>query len=93
MHKGQAGESKPERGEPAYINISKESIKRHKFMTLAVDVMFISRIPFFMTLSRDVRFMTVELIPRCTTIQCVIMQLLLRRVVFICQTLLIDGEF
>jgi hypothetical protein len=38
-------------------------LARHHHVTLAVDIMFVNRVPFLITLSRNLRFLTVENLP------------------------------
>jgi hypothetical protein len=64
--RGQWVMSKPGRVEPVYVDISRCIIERYKFMTLAADVMFVSGIAFFVIISQDIRFVTIEFISRHT---------------------------
>ena len=58
--------SRPKRVEPVYISIPAQLISLHKYVTLAADVMFVSGIPFFVALSRRIRYVTVQFMPRRT---------------------------
>ncbi|KAL7529447.1 hypothetical protein ACHAXR_002971 [Thalassiosira sp. AJA248-18] len=57
---------KPARVEPEYISIPANLITNHKYLTLVADVMFVSGLPFLITLSRGVRFTTVTFVPSRT---------------------------
>ena len=80
-----------------YVSIPAQLISLHKYITLAADVIFVSGIPFFVTLSRRIRYVTVQFVPHRTaaelanSLKNVIS--LYRRAGFICQTALMDGEF
>ena len=66
-------------------------------MTLSADVMFVQRLPFLVTLSRRIRYVTVQFVPQKTAGELANAQKLViglyRRTGFICQTALMDGEF
>ncbi|KAK1739282.1 hypothetical protein QTG54_009825 [Skeletonema marinoi] len=59
--------------------------------------MFVNGLPFFVTLSRNIRFATVQFVPRRTAndLSNVLNEVLMlyKRAGFICQTALMDGEF
>ena len=38
-------------------------LKHHQQLTIAIDIMFINAIPFFITISRNLHFGTVEVLP------------------------------
>ncbi|KAL7531143.1 hypothetical protein ACHAXR_008885 [Thalassiosira sp. AJA248-18] len=88
---------KPSRVEPEYLSIPANLITNHRYLTLVADVMFVSGLPFFITLSRSVRFVTVQFVPRRTTSELAnaLKQTinLYSRAGFTCQTGLMDGEF
>lgn len=49
-------------------------MERYRNITLAIDIMFINKVPFFITISRNVKFRTVEMImiitpPRPSSLQ------------------------
>jgi hypothetical protein len=54
--RGKSVKSKPQRVESVYITIPAEILEQHKYVTIVADMMFVSRVPFFVTLSRDIRF-------------------------------------
>jgi hypothetical protein len=74
-----------------------ELVDTNKYKTLAVDIMFMSGLPFLVTLSRRIRNIMVQFVPRrmagelANVLKLVIR--LYRRAGFVCQTALMDGEF
>ena len=95
--KGKQVRKKPSRVEPQYISIPAQVMELNKFVTLVADVMFVNGLPFFVTLSRNIRFATVQFVPRRTAndLSNVLNEVLMlyKRAGFICQTALMDGEF
>ena len=95
--KGKWVRGRPDPVRPEYITIPEQLISINKYVTLAVDVMFVSGLPFLVTLSRRIRYVTVQFVPRRTAgelanaLRMVIG--LYRRAGFVCQTALMDGEF
>ena len=89
--------SKPTRVEPAYVSIPAQIVELNKHVVLVADVMFVNGLPFFITLSRKIRFMTIQYVPRRTAgelanaLKTVIK--LYRRAGFRPSTALMDGEF
>ena len=79
------------------MTLPRELVEVNKYETLAADVMFVSGLPFLITLSRRVRYVTVQFVPKRTAgelasaLKLVIG--LYRRPGFICQMALMDGEF
>ena len=51
------------------VSIPKEFYPLNNFVTLAVDVMFVPGVPFFVTYSKKIKFLTVEYLPRRTAKQ------------------------
>ena len=49
-----------------YIAVPKDFLKLHKFVTLVADVMFVDDAPLLITVSRGIKFVTVENIPNRT---------------------------
>ena len=72
-------------------------IDLHKYVTLVGDVMFVNGIPFLVTMSRRIRFITVQHVPdrKASALANVMKQVmnLYSRAGFVCQTALMDGEF
>ena len=50
----------PGRVEPEYIVIPKDFILLHKKVVLVADIMFVNNVAFLVTLSRKIKFLTVE---------------------------------
>jgi hypothetical protein len=79
--------------EPLPSNI----MKRYQFVTLCVDIMFVNEIPMLVTMSRGIRFATIEAIPNRTSatlvkgIKSVVS--LYKRAGFQVTAALMDGEF
>ena len=74
-----------------------ENIQMHKNVTLVADVMFVCGLPFMITLSRDIRFVTVQYIPNrtakmlCSALKDVLK--LYNRAGFVVHAALMDNEF
>ena len=51
------------------VSIPRDFYKLNKFVTLAADVMFVAGVPFFVTISKKIKFTTVEYLPRRTARQ------------------------
>ena len=66
MPKGKKIRRRPTRVEPNYLLIPASIIERCKHLTLVGDVMFVCGLPFFITLSRQIRFVTAQYRPRRT---------------------------
>ena len=58
--KGKTTRKRPEPVVTDYIKIPKEILDIHKEVVLAGDLCFIQKIPFFITISRNIKFTTVE---------------------------------
>jgi len=88
---------KPDRVDPSYVSVPADIIKHHKFVILAADVMFVCGMPFLISLSRGIRFVTVQYVPRRTAPELANafknILALYSRAGFVCQTGLMDGEF
>ena len=87
----------PEHVTTDYVQIPRDFIKLHKYVALVADVMFVNNIPFLITMSRKIKFITVEHIPTRTAKQ---LSKGLKRVMrlysragMIVQTILMDMEF
>ena len=48
------------------ISIPREFYKMHKRVTITADVMFVSGVPFLVTLSRKIKFRTTQFLPKRT---------------------------
>eukprot|EP00804_Cyclotella_cryptica_P009344 CCRYP_009005-RD/>CCRYP_009005-RD protein AED:0.36 eAED:0.36 QI:20/0.12/0.11/1/0/0/9/0/1019 len=51
---------------PEYVDIPAALFERIRNVTLAADVMFVNGLPFFVTLSRDIKLITIEFLPSRT---------------------------
>jgi hypothetical protein len=60
--KGKTTRSKNEHVRSKHINIPINIMSRYREVTLAGDIMFVNRIPFFMTVSRHIKFGTAKMI-------------------------------
>ena len=67
--RGETVRQRLERVAPEYLEIPKYFYRLHHFFSLTADVMFVNEIPFFTTLSRDIRFGTAEHVPSRTAKQ------------------------
>ena len=52
--------------EPAYVSIPAKIVELNKHVVLVADVMFVNGLPFFITLSRKIQFVTIQYVPRRT---------------------------
>ena len=52
-----------------YIAVPEDVLQANKDVTFSADIMFVNKIPFFTTVSRDIKFTTVEGIEKRTTKQ------------------------
>lgn len=79
------------------VEIPRDILKLHRFLTLTVDVMFVNGIPFLLTRTHGVQLITVEYLPRHTakTIGQKLTHVLqfYSRGGFVIQTALMDWEF
>ena len=89
--------SKSTKVRPGYVSIPQELLNLHKYITLAADVMFVCGLPFLITLSRKIRFVTVQYVPHRSASE---LSDALKNVIsvysragFTAQTALMDGEF
>jgi hypothetical protein len=49
-----------------YVQIPRDSVKMHKYVTLADDLMFVNGLPFLVTSSRGISLVTIEYLPSRT---------------------------
>ncbi len=49
-----------------YVEIPRDFVDMHKYVTLVADVMFVNGLPFLVTLSRGISLVTVEYLPSRT---------------------------
>jgi hypothetical protein len=87
---------RPEMVRLDYMTLPRELVEVNNYETLAADVMFVSGLPFLVTLSRQKRYVAVQFVPRRTAReQANDLKLVIGlycRAGFICQTALMDGE-
>ena len=95
--KGKTIRRKPGKVRPEYVSIPRAFYERIKNVTLAADVMFVNGLPFFVTLSRDIKLVSVEFLPSrtadqlCSSLRKVIR--IYRRGGYMIRTSLMDMEF
>ena len=86
-----------ERIEAGSVDIPASLMSRCRDVVLAGDVMFVNKIPFFVTISRDIKFSTVKVMKnrKAGTILMAIKQVLnvYKKQGFVLTTILMDGEF
>ena len=80
-----------------YVAIPRDFLTLHTYVTLIANVMFVNNIPFFVTLSRGIKFVTAKHVKSMTAKQLAksikrVMQLY-SRVGMIVQTVFMDMEF
>ncbi len=90
-------QTKPESVRKDYLAVPKNIITQYKLICLAADLMFVVSVPFLITTSRGIKFITAKHIPVQTVSQLkhsliCIMQLY-DRASFTVQTILVDGQF
>jgi len=95
--RGKQTRTKPERVRVEIVQIPRDFVQLHKYVTLVADVMFVNGLPFLVTSSRGISLVTVEYLPSRTAKRLVNT---LNRVFtiygtagFIVQTALMDYEF
>lgn len=95
--KGKQVRTKPKRVEPEFVSIPASIVSANNDVQLVGDVMFVSGIPFLVTMSRRIRFVTVQHVPdrKANALANVMKQVicLYTRAGFNVQTALMDGEF
>ena len=63
---GASTREKPTQVEPEFTKIPRDFYVLHRFVVLTADLMFVNGFPFLVTQSRNIRLLTVELLPnRC----------------------------
>eukprot|EP00804_Cyclotella_cryptica_P023700 CCRYP_019316-RA/>CCRYP_019316-RA protein AED:0.38 eAED:0.25 QI:0/0/0/1/0/0/2/0/908 len=65
--RGRTVRRKPEHVDIKVVEVPRDFVKLHRFITLTADIMFVNGIPFLLTRSRGVQLITVEYLPRRTT--------------------------
>jgi hypothetical protein len=64
--RGKMTRRKPEHVQVEYVQIPRNFVKMHKYMTLAADIMFVNGLPFLVTLLRGISLVTIEHLPSRT---------------------------
>ena len=67
--RGYTVRKKPDRVETEYLSIPDDYRRLHHIVTLTTDILFVNGVPFLVTLSRKIRFLTAEHIPSRTAKQ------------------------
>jgi len=95
--RGKQTRTKPEHVRVEIVQINRDFVQLHKYVTLVADVMFVKSLPFLVTSSRGINLVTIEYLPSRTA-KCLVN--ILSRVItiydtagFIVQTSLMDYEF
>ena len=69
--KGKTTRTQPTRLVTDYVEIPPSVLKKNKHVTLSIGIMYVNRIPFVTTISRNIKFTTVEAIQNRTKAQLV----------------------
>jgi hypothetical protein len=64
--RGKTSRRKPEHVQIDYVQIPWDFVKMRKYVTLAVDVMFVNGLPFLVTSSKGISLVTIEYLPSRT---------------------------
>jgi hypothetical protein len=95
--KGKTTRTTNNRVRAEHINIPITIMSRYKNVTIACDIMFVNRIPFFITISRHIKFGTVEMVKsqKATTLLAAVRQVksAYNKRGFNITHMLVDGEF
>jgi hypothetical protein len=95
--RGKMIRTKPEHVRIEYVQIPRDFVELHKYVTLVVDVMFVNGLPFLVTSSQGISLVTIEYLKSRTakrlidTLERVIC--IYRKAGFIVQAALMDMEF
>ena len=88
---------KVKRPRESEVSIPREVAERLKYLTLAADVFFVDKIPFLITMSRKLQFVTAEFTPSRTAAKLAehLKKVLrvYRRVGYVVRYMFMDGEF
>ncbi len=64
--RGKTTRTKPERIRVEYVQIPRDFVQLHKYVTLVAEVMFVNGLPFLVTSSRGLSLVTIEHLPSRT---------------------------
>ena len=65
--RGKTVRQRPRRVRPELVSIPQQLYEQLRDVVLAADVMFVNGLPFFVTLSRGIKLLTIKFLPSCTT--------------------------
>ena len=95
--RGKTTRTKPERVRVEYVNVPRDLVDMHKYISIVADVMFVNGLPFMVTSLRGISLINIEFLPS-RMIPSLVSSL--QRVVamyakggFIVQTSMMDMEF
>ena len=95
--RGKTTRKKPEHVRVDYVEIPRDLVDMHKYVTLVADMIFVNGLPFLVNSSRGISLVTIEYLPSRTAKR---LALTLERVIkvyirggFIVQTMMMDMEF
>ena len=95
--RGKTTRTKPDHVRVDYVEIPRDIIDMHKYVTLVADVMFVNGLPFLVSSSRGISLVTIEYLPSRTAKR---LAITLERVLkvyarggFAVQTMMMDMEF
>jgi hypothetical protein len=95
--KGKTVRRRPHLANPTIEPLPPQAMSRYRNVTLAVDVMYVNGIPMLVTISRNIRFATVEALPNRNILTLVkgikSVATVYKRAGFRITTTLMDGEF
>ena len=95
--RGKTTRKKPEHVRVDYVQIPRDIIDMHKYVTLVADVMFVNGLPFLVSSSRGISLVTIEYLPSRTVKRLAItLEQVLKvyaRGGFAVQTMMMDMEF
>ena len=95
--RGKSVRQKPSRVRPLFVKIPTQLYEKLRDVTLAADVMFVNSLPFFVTVSRGIKMITVQFLPsRTASVLCDKLRSIMniyRRGGYLVKTALMDGEF
>ena len=95
--RGKSVRQRPSRVRPSFVQIPVQLYEKLRDVTLAADVMFVNSLPFFVTVSRSIKMVTVQFLPsRTAEMLCNKLRTILtiyRRGGYLVRTALMDMEF
>jgi hypothetical protein len=97
--RGKTVRRKPDRVRTDYVDIPRVILDVHRYVTLVADVMFVNKVPFLVSCSRNLNLITIEHVPspkRTASKLGYLLQRIIRvyaRAGFTIQTILMDNEF